>query len=312
MSPRAELDDEHLETIRELAAAPDRPEAEVTEITLRAALAETVAELDRLRAPPAGGFELRGFSPGPGATWERIAHPGDRRRSAEAPPKASPTENSPALLAVFKCDRRPENARFAADAGAAAEAFGAQRNANIAGDPSAETWVFRLSPTHAAMIEVALASLVATLPDELPPKASPPWGLEGGELAALAAVIRDQREIDDRTSADGVPVEAPRGHVAIRLVDRELDLLDAALTALLSVPVMVHADATVRGVHFKADVVGRTIYQNPLYPVVHPDLVSFDLRRPYGEWPETVRALIEQRQRQSEGGDGPAGDGVPR
>lgn len=33
------------------------------------------------------------------------------------------------------------------------------------------------------------------------------------------------------------------------------------------------------------------------YPVVHPDLVHFDLRRPYSEWPETVRALIEQRQR---------------
>lgn len=42
------MTDSHLETIRELARAPDRPEAEITEITLRAALAETVAEIDRL------------------------------------------------------------------------------------------------------------------------------------------------------------------------------------------------------------------------------------------------------------------------
>lgn len=82
MSRRA-LDPAHLETIRELAAAPDRADAEVTEITLRAALAETVAELDRLRAPPAGGFELRGFSPGPGGSWERIAHPSDDEQTID-------------------------------------------------------------------------------------------------------------------------------------------------------------------------------------------------------------------------------------
>lgn len=34
-------------------------------------------------------------------------------------------------------------------------------------------------------------------------------------------------------------------------------------------------------------------------PVVHPDLVHFDLRRPYREWPETVRALIAERQREA-------------
>lgn len=48
---RPPLSPEHLETIRELANAPDRAEAEVVEITLRAALAETVAEIDRVRAP---------------------------------------------------------------------------------------------------------------------------------------------------------------------------------------------------------------------------------------------------------------------
>lgn len=33
--------------------------------------------------------------------------------------------------------------------------------------------------------------------------------------------------------------------------------------------------------------------------VVHPDLLGFDLRRPYREWPESVRTLIEERQREA-------------
>jgi hypothetical protein len=34
--------------------------------------------------------------------------------------------------------------------------------------------------------------------------------------------------------------------------------------------------------------------------IVHHDLLHFDLRRPYREWPETVRTLIEERQRAEE------------
>lgn len=30
--------------------------------------------------------------------------------------------------------------------------------------------------------------------------------------------------------------------------------------------------------------------------IVHHDLLHFDLRRPYSEWPETVRKLIKERQ----------------
>lgn len=47
MSTR-ELDAAHLETIRDLANARDRDDASIDEITLRAALAETVAEIDRV------------------------------------------------------------------------------------------------------------------------------------------------------------------------------------------------------------------------------------------------------------------------
>lgn len=32
---------------------------------------------------------------------------------------------------------------------------------------------------------------------------------------------------------------------------------------------------------------------------VHPDLMNFDLRKPYAEWPKRVRALIERRQREA-------------
>lgn len=32
---------------------------------------------------------------------------------------------------------------------------------------------------------------------------------------------------------------------------------------------------------------------------VHPDLMNFDLRLPYSQWPERVRRLIERRQRES-------------
>lgn len=31
--------------------------------------------------------------------------------------------------------------------------------------------------------------------------------------------------------------------------------------------------------------------------IVHPDLVHFDLRRPYKEWPESVRELIAERKK---------------
>lgn len=31
--------------------------------------------------------------------------------------------------------------------------------------------------------------------------------------------------------------------------------------------------------------------------VVHHDLLHFDLRRPYREWPESVRNLIDERAR---------------
>ncbi len=32
--------------------------------------------------------------------------------------------------------------------------------------------------------------------------------------------------------------------------------------------------------------------------IVHHDLMHFDLRRPYSEWPESVRKLIEESKRQ--------------
>lgn len=31
-------------------------------------------------------------------------------------------------------------------------------------------------------------------------------------------------------------------------------------------------------------------------PCLHPDLKYFDLRRPYSEWPESVRKLIAERE----------------
>lgn len=53
------MSDAHLETVRVLANAPDRDDAGITEITLRAALAETVAEIDRLRAREQALLEQR-------------------------------------------------------------------------------------------------------------------------------------------------------------------------------------------------------------------------------------------------------------
>lgn len=35
--------------------------------------------------------------------------------------------------------------------------------------------------------------------------------------------------------------------------------------------------------------------------IVHPDLMHFDLRRPFREWPESVRKLIEERAREEQG-----------
>lgn len=32
--------------------------------------------------------------------------------------------------------------------------------------------------------------------------------------------------------------------------------------------------------------------------IVHPDLMHFDLRRPYREWPESVRAAVDARERE--------------
>lgn len=118
-SPARELSAAHLRTIRDLANARDGDDASIVEITLRAALAETLAEIDRLRAPR----PVRGTTRAP---W--------------------PTRD---------------------------------------------------------------------------------------ELAALAAVIRDQREADDRRDPAGVPVEAPKGHVMLGLVDRELDTLERALSLLV-------------------------------------------------------------------------------
>lgn len=33
--------------------------------------------------------------------------------------------------------------------------------------------------------------------------------------------------------------------------------------------------------------------------VVHPDLLGFDLRRPFNEWPDSVRGLITERLKES-------------
>jgi hypothetical protein len=173
---RRELDAAHLETIRDLANAPDRDEASIDEVTLRAALAETVAEIDRLRARP--------------------------------------RPRSPALASLVE----------------AADAVAAQRNANIAGNPHAATWRLELPPNEVATIEVALATLLELRSARGTTR--PPWPRRD-ELAALAAVVRDQRETDDRRDPSGVPVEAPKGHVFIGLVDRELDTLEQALALLV-------------------------------------------------------------------------------
>lgn len=57
-------------------------------------------------------------------------------------------------------DDEPTIDELDASVGAVAEAFGAQRTANIARDPRAEMWAFQLTPAHAATIEAALAAVL--------------------------------------------------------------------------------------------------------------------------------------------------------
>jgi hypothetical protein len=108
--------------------------------------------------------------------------------------------------------------------------------------------------------------------------------------AAHLETIRDLANARDRDDAsiDEITLRAALAETVAE-TDRLHDQLRAAGVEPAGRPV---ATPEIRPGCTRAD------YYEPR-AFVHPDLVHFDLRRPYREWPETVRALIAERQREA-------------